>query len=80
MSYRLVLPSLHRNHLLALPETGMGYQRVVITLKSGVRVSEVVVENAMYANIPDGVPIFTVADILSIEPESNPTAWDSGLC
>ena len=71
MPRRLILSEHHIQHLLSLPETGMGYQRVRITLKSGAIVNNVMVENASHAIVPDGSPVFTDADIQSIELESN---------
>lgn len=63
---RLVLSEQLVQHMLALPENGMGYQRVRLTLRSGVVVNNVIVENATYARIPDDAQEFSESDIVSI--------------
>ena len=53
--------------LLTLPESGMGYQRVNVRLKSGKLISDLIVENAEKLNIPEGIELFNEEDITNIE-------------
>lgn len=73
MDRRLTLSEHHTQHLLSLPETGMGYQRVRITLQSGRIINNIIVTNATLVTVPDGITAFTEADIQSIELELDDT-------
>ena len=61
------LSSRWSDKLLTLPETGMGYQRVNVLLKSGKVITDLVVENAEELNVPDDVEQFREGDIENIE-------------
>jgi len=54
----------------ALPETGMGYQRVRIRLRDGRALSNIVLLNSQILQVPAGVPAFTTLDIVAIDLES----------
>lgn len=58
------LPERWTAHLVRLPESGMGYQRVDITLKNGKVLRNVVVLNAEEAQPAEP---FEPADILHLE-------------
>lgn len=61
------LSSKWSDKLIALPESGMGYQRVNIKLKSGKLISELNVHNAEELTIPENVEPFNEEDIIDIE-------------
>lgn len=63
----LILSSKWSEKLLTLPESGMGYQRVNVRLKSGKLITGLIVENAEQLNIPKNVASFKEEDILDIE-------------
>ena len=63
----LILSSRWSDMLLTLPESGMGYQRVNVRLKSGKLISDLIVENAEKLNIPEGIELFNEEDITNIE-------------
>jgi hypothetical protein len=50
-----------------LPESGMGYQRINVRLKSGKLNIGLIVENAEQLNIPETVDAFKEEDIVDIE-------------
>ena len=52
-----------RDVLIDLPETGMGYQKVTVTLKNGITVPNKIVVNCDHMVI-DEIDNFTVNDIL----------------
>ncbi|MBA3519804.1 MAG: hypothetical protein H0T75_19680 [Rhizobiales bacterium] len=52
--------------LVALPETGMGFQFVDLMLGDGRVVPNVVVLNAEVADIPDGVESVQESDIVDV--------------
>ena len=58
------LPARWVNQLTKLPESGMGYQRVNITLNDGKILRDIVVLNAEQAQAPEP---FEAADILTLE-------------
>jgi hypothetical protein len=62
----LTLSSKWSEKLIALPETGMGYQRVKVTLKSGKLILGLVVQNAEELQIPDNIESFKEDDIQEI--------------
>ena len=64
---RLQLTGRWPQHLRALPEQGIGYQRVDVTLRSGQRVRDVIVFNAQEAQWPDERAPIEIADIAEIE-------------
>ena len=68
---RLTLSPCQTQELLKLPETGMGYQRVKITLKSGRVLKNIIVENSMYIQVTDEIPEFDSDNIKLIELETN---------
>ena len=49
--------------LLKLPESGMGYQRVDITLEDGRKLSNVVVVNAEFIELSDCIGPSKIVDI-----------------
>jgi hypothetical protein len=51
--------------LLALPESGMGYQRVDVRLSDGQELKDVVVFNADEMDLPDEFAKATITDIRS---------------
>ena len=53
--------------LCSLPESGMGYQIVDITLKSGKVVKRIKVFNAEIVKIPPSVKTFSEDDIINIK-------------
>jgi len=56
--------------LLALPENGMGYQRVRVRLRDGRTIDEAVALNAELVQVPDEVGPFKSSDITAIEPST----------
>jgi hypothetical protein len=58
------LPECWIEQLVRLPESGMGYQRVNITLKHGKVLRDVIVVNAEEARSPEP---FEPSDILNLE-------------
>jgi hypothetical protein len=50
-------------HLLALPESGMGYQRVDVTLADGQELKNAIVRNAELLEVPDEFAEAVIADI-----------------
>ena len=66
------LPQRWREHLVTLPETGMGYQRVELSLRDGSRVM-VVVHNAESFEEPKGHPAIRVQDIVGVALSSTPS-------
>ena len=58
------LPERWTEHLVRLPESGMGYQRVNIILKHGKVLRDVLVLNAEEAQTPEP---FEPSDILDVE-------------
>jgi len=52
--------------LLKYPETGMGYQRVDVVLKSGKTVSDIVVLNAENLVLPDQYANLELQDIADL--------------
>ncbi|MGH7614605.1 MAG: hypothetical protein ACREMW_11280 [Gemmatimonadales bacterium] len=65
---RLTLEKKWTERLVNLPESGMGYQRVLVRLKDGRMLENVVVLNGQVLEVPDAVREFTSRDILAIEP------------
>jgi len=63
----LHLSSKWSTKLLALPESGMGYQVVNVTLRSGIIVERLVISNTEYLEIPDTIKSFTLEDIVDIK-------------
>ena len=57
--------------LLALPESGMGYQRVRLRLKDGRTVENAVVLNSQVLELPEDTPQFGPADIADMELASS---------
>ena len=49
--------------LLAMPESGMGYQRVDVKLADGRELKDAVVLNAELLEVPDDLGPATIADI-----------------
>ena len=64
---RLQLTRRWTQRLRTLPEQGIGYQRVDVTLRSGQRVRDVIVFNAQEAQWPDERAPIEIADIAEIE-------------
>jgi hypothetical protein len=58
------LPEQWIERLVRLPETGMGYQRVNITLKRGKILRDVIVLNAEEAQAPES---FEPSDIVDVQ-------------
>ena len=58
--------------LSALPETGMGYQQVDVTLRSGRRVPRLLVFNAELLDWPDDQPPIQSKDIMQVLPQRSP--------
>jgi hypothetical protein len=65
---RLTLEKKWTAQLVTLPESGMGYQRVLVRLKDGRTLENVVVFNGQVLEVPDALRKFTSRDILTIEP------------
>ena len=63
----LILSSKWSEKLLMLPESGMGYQRINVRLKSGKLNIGLIVENAEQLNIPETVDAFKEEDIVDFE-------------
>ncbi len=55
--------------LVAMPESGMGYQKVRVRLRNGCEFRNVLVQNAEQLNVPDEAGNMTEADIQEIELE-----------
>ncbi len=55
--------------LSRLPEAGMGYHLVEVTLKDGRRLHNLVVLNSEFLDFPDFLDQIEAADILDITPE-----------
>ena len=68
---RLLLSEQWINHLCALPESGMGFQRVDIVLRDGERVRDVLVFNAQHVEWPDEVRAISSKDIAEIKLSHN---------
>jgi hypothetical protein len=56
-------------HLVSLPESGMGYQRVQVRLSNGRVLRDVLVENAQEIALPEDAGAVTEADIQEIKME-----------
>jgi hypothetical protein len=52
--------------LVELPETGMGYQRMRVSLRNGRELRNVIVENAQHMSLPDELGKISESDIASI--------------
>ena len=50
-----------------LPESGMGYQRVLVRLRDGRNVGNAMVFNAEVLQVPDEIPPFKANDIVDVE-------------
>jgi len=57
------LPRTWTDHLIDLPESGMGYQKVNIVLKRGRILKDVIVLNAEEAQVPES---FEPSDIVDV--------------
>lgn len=66
---RIKLPQHWIDYLLTQPETGMGFQRVAVVLKSGRVLAPSVVFNAQELEAPDS-PSLLAEDIAEIRLES----------
>lgn len=64
---RLLLSEQWKNHLCALPESGMGFQRVDILLRDGEQVRDVLVFNAQQVEWPKGKRAISSDDIAEIK-------------
>ncbi len=53
--------------LVHLPESGMGYQIVDLTLRSGARIQGITVLNGQIAEVPDDYPNLGPAEIADVE-------------
>ena len=62
-----VLSAQWSKKLLALPESGMGYQKVNVMLKSGLVINGLIVQNAQELIVPAKIESFKEEDILDIE-------------
>ena len=58
------LPELWSERLVQLPESGMGYQKVNITLKGGKVLKDVTVLNAEECQVPES---FEPSDIVDVQ-------------
>ena len=56
--------------LVNLPESGMGYQRVLIRLKDGRNVENALVFNSEVLQVPDEIPPFKPDDIVDVQVET----------
>ena len=56
--------------LVNFPESGMGYQRVLIRLKDGRNVENAVVFNSEVLQVPDEIPPFQSDDIVDVRVEA----------
>ena len=68
---RLLLSERWINHLCALPESGMGFQRVDIVLRDGEKVRDVLVFNAQHVEWPNEVRAINSKDIAEIKLSRN---------
>ena len=57
------LPQKWVDHLVALPESGMGYQRVDVTFDDGSIVKECIVLNSEELNVPSSYTNKIISDI-----------------
>lgn len=64
---RISLDERWQRKLLDIPESGMGYQRVHVTLKDGRIVENAVALNAQVLQVPDDGPDFGSTDIAAVE-------------
>ena len=64
---RFLLNERWMNHLCALPESGMGFQRVDIVLRNGKRVRDVLVFNAQHVEWPNEARAISNNDIAEIK-------------
>lgn len=64
---RISLDDRWTRKLLALPESGMGYQRVRVRLKDGRSVENAIALNGQTLQVPDDAPRFSPADIADLE-------------
>ena len=64
---RIRLDSRWVRRLLEQPESGMGYQRVRVRLRSGRVIEQAVVHNAEILEIQDDHEAFAAADIAQID-------------
>jgi hypothetical protein len=55
--------------LVAMPESGMGYQKVRVRLSNGRELRNVIVQNAERMSLPDDAGQVSEADIQDIELE-----------
>lgn len=67
---RVKLNRYWRDHLVQLPESGMGYQRVRVRLKSGRIIEHALAFNAQELELPDDAALATPAEIVAIELSS----------
>ena len=56
--------------LVNLPESGMGYQRVLVRLKDGRNVQNAIVFNSELLEVPDEIPPFKSDDIVDVQVEA----------
>ncbi len=70
---RIELPEKFVEQLIQLPESGMGYQKVSITLKSGEQLHNYLVFNCSLLQLQEG-DTFTIEDIATIALENNKAA------
>jgi len=68
---RVKLDGFWKQHLAGLPESGMGYQRVRVRLKSGRVIDEALAFNAQELELPADAPAVSLADILAIDLSSS---------
>ena len=64
---RLRLDSKWIERLTQLPESGMGYQRVRVSLRGGRVIEPAVVHNAEFLEVADDTVAFTEGEIANIE-------------
>ena len=68
---RIKLDRYWTDRLVALPESGMGYQRVRIRLKSGRIINDALAFNAQELELPADAPPVTPGDIVAIDLSSS---------
>lgn len=61
------------SRLLAMPESGMGYQVVDLVLADGRIVPDVMIFNCEIANLPDTFRDITSSDVTDIRPARAPS-------
>lgn len=67
---RIKLPASLTRKLAALPESGMGYQRVDLVLSDGRVVHDTIVFNAEEADVPESSGQITITDVRPVSPGS----------